>query len=144
MVAAVGGGVLLGRRRRRTALVTIGLVQLAAIAAAVPLATGSRHLMGGLVAIILLNVGYAATGAAIFTVNMDWSRPYLAGTDYTLLSSWAIIWADVLSAVGLSTAGVIGYGWTMAAAAAMSLVGLTSVARIFRAPPRLEVSPAAA
>src|SRR5919106_6038544 len=143
MVAAVGGGVLLGRRRRRTALVTIGLVQLAAIAAAVPLATGSRHLMGGLAAIILINVGYAATGAAIFTVNMDWSRPYLAGTDYTLLSSWAIIWADVLSAVGLSMAGVIGYGWTMAAAAAMSLVGLTSVARIFRVPPRLEPAPAA-
>jgi MFS family permease len=143
MLAAVGGGVLLGRRRRRAALLIIGVVQLTAIGAAVPLAAGTRHLIAGLVAIILLNVGYAATGAAVFTVNMDWSRPYLAGTDYALLSSWAIIWSDVLGAVGLSVAGVIGYGWITAAAAATSLIGLTSVARIFRAQPGIEPSPAA-
>ena len=142
MVAAIGGGVLLGRRRRRSALLIIGFVQLSAIGAAVPLAVGGRHLIAGLVAIILLNVSYAATGAAIFTVNMDWSRPYLAGTDYALLTSWAIIWADVLSAAGLPAAGVIGYGWMTAAAAAMCLIGLAAVARIFRAQPGVKPSPA--
>jgi MFS family permease len=142
MVAAIGGGVLLGRRRRRSALLIIGFVQLSAIGAAVPLAVGGRHLIAGLVAIILLNVSYAATGAAVFTVNMDWSRPYLAGTDYALLTSWAIIWADVLSAAGLPAAGVIGYGWMTAAAAAMCLIGLAAVARIFRAQPGVKPSPA--
>jgi hypothetical protein len=106
------------------------------------LAVGGRHLIAGLVAIILLNVSYAATGAAVFTVNMDWSRPYLAGTDYALLTSWAIIWADVLSAAGLPAAGVIGYGWMTAAAAAMCLIGLAAVARIFRAQPGVKPSPA--
>jgi predicted MFS family arabinose efflux permease len=142
MLAALVAGVILGRRRRRTALLIIGVVQLAAIGAAVPLAAGGGHVIAGLMAITLLNAGYAATGAAVFTVNMDWSRPYLAGTDYALLSSWAIVWADVLSAVGLSAAGLVGYGWMTVAAAALCLIGLTAVARIYRAQPGVQPSPA--
>ena len=42
----------------------------------------------------------------------------------------------------LSVAGVIGYGWMTAAAAAMCLIGLTAVARIFRAHPGVKPSPA--
>ena len=141
MLAALAGGVLLGRYRRRAALLTIAIVQLVAIGAALPLAFGGQHAITGLMAIILLNVGYAATGAAVFTVNMDWSRPLLAGTDYALLSAWAIIWADVLSAVGLSVAGVIGYGPMTGAAAAMCLIGLTAVTRIFRTHPGVKPSP---
>jgi predicted MFS family arabinose efflux permease len=142
MLAALGGGVLLSRRRRRVALLIIGVVQIAAIGAAVPLAAGVRHPIAGLTAIILLNVGYAATGAAVFTVNMDWSRPAFAAADYALLSSWAIIWSDVLGAAGLSVAGVIGYGWVTAVAVALSLIGLTAVAGIFRTQPGLEPAPA--
>lgn len=140
MLAALGAGVFLRAYRRRTVLVILGAVQLIAITAAVPLAMGASHLVAGLAAVVLLNVGYAATGTAVYTLNMDWARPQLAGTDYAILSSWAIIWADVLGAVGVSVAGVVGYSWMMIAALALAVTGLSSVARIGRA--RTGIQPA--
>lgn len=133
MLAALAAGVFLRAQRRRTVLVGLGVAQLIAITAAVPLAMGASHLIAGLVAVVFLNVGYAATGTAVYTLNMDWARPQLAGTDYAILSSWAIIWADVLGAVGVSVAGVVGYGWMMVAAIALAVTGLSSVAGIGRA-----------
>ena len=130
MLAALGAGIFLRRHRRRTVLVVLGVAQLIAIMAAVPLAMGSSHPVAGLAAVFFLNVGYAATGAAVFTINMDWARPQLAGTDYALLSSWAIIWADLFGALGVSLAGVFGYGWIMVAAIALAVTGLSSVAGI--------------
>jgi len=130
MLAALGAGIFLRRHRRRTVLVVLGAAQLIAIMAAVPLAMGSSHPVAGLAAVFFLNVGYAATGAAVFTINMDWARPQLAGTDYALLSSWAIIWADLFGALGVSLAGVFGYGWIMVAAIALAVTGLSSVAGI--------------
>lgn len=130
MLAALGAGIFLRRHRRRTVLVVLGVAQLIAIMAAVPLAIGSSHPVAGLAAVFFLNVGYAATGAAVFTINMDWARPQLAGTDYALLSSWAIIWADLFGALGVSLAGVFGYGWIMVAAIALAVTGLSSVAGI--------------
>jgi hypothetical protein len=113
--------------------VVLGAVQLIAITTAVPLAMGASRPIAGLVAVVFLNIGYAATGTAVFTINMDWARPQLAGTDYAILSSWAIIWADVLGAAGVGVAGVVGYGWMMVAAFALAVTGLTSVAGIGRA-----------
>ena len=133
MLAALGAGAFLRRHRRRTVLVVLGGVQLIAIAAAVPLAMGASRPIAGLVAVVFLNIGYAATGTAVFTINMDWARPQLAGTDYSILSSWAIIWADVLGAAGVGVAGVVGYGWMMVAAFALAVTGLSSVAGIGRA-----------
>jgi len=130
MLAALGAGIFLRRHGRRTVLVVLGVAQLIAIMAAVPLAIGSSHPVAGLAAVFFLNVGYAATGAAVFTINMDWARPQLAGTDYALLSSWAIIWADLFGALGVSLAGVFGYGWIMVAAIALAVTGLSSVAGI--------------
>jgi MFS family permease len=130
IAAALGAGLLLKSRRRRTALVTIGTAQLVAIAAAIPLAAGASQPVAGVVAIVFLKASFAATGAAVFTVNMDWSRPQMAGTDYALLSAWAIIFADVVSAAGVSLAGLVGYGWTTALAVSLASVGLVSVARL--------------
>jgi hypothetical protein len=101
-----------------------------AVTAAVPLAAGASQPIAGLVAIVFLKASFAATGAAVFTVNMDWSRPQMAGTDYAILSAWAIIFADVVSAAGISLAGLVGYGWTTALAVSLASVGLVSVARL--------------
>jgi hypothetical protein len=130
IAAALGTGLLMKSRRRRTALVIIGSAQLIAITAAVPLAAGASQPIAGLVAIFFLKAGFAATGVAVFTVNMDWSRPQMAGTDYALLSAWAIIFADVVSAAGVSLAGLVGYGWTTALAVSLASIGLVSVARL--------------
>jgi hypothetical protein len=132
MLAALASGVFLTALGRRRALVTFGVVQVAALAALFPLAHGHASPLSVLAAVGLLNVAYAAAGTAIYTINMDWSRARSAGTDYTLQDSFVHLWSQAAGAAGLGLAGAIGYPGVLGISVAIALAGVASAIWLFR------------
>lgn len=101
----VGGGVLL-------AATTLGLL---------PLLTGRAPVGGTVVALSAFMAAYTAVNVVIYTVNMDYSRPGTAGTDFTMLSAVGLALSFVSSSIGLGIAAWVGY--PPVAVAAIALVG---------------------
>lgn len=101
----VGGGALL-------ALTTLGLL---------PLLTGRAPLGGTVIALCAFMAAYTAVNVVVYTVNMDYSRPGTAGTDFTMLSAVGLALSFVASSVGLGIAAWVGY--PPVAVAAIALVG---------------------
>jgi predicted MFS family arabinose efflux permease len=131
LASLVGGAVLtvLGRQR---ALVAFGLVQVAAVAALLALADGGAGVAAGLAAIALLNVAYALTGAAVYTINMDWSRAGSAGTDYTVQDSFVHLCTQIAGAAGLGLAGALGYRPVVGLSVILGLAGVAAAVWLFR------------
>jgi MFS family permease len=132
MLAALTSGAFLTALGRRRALVVFGVVQVAALAALIPLARGAASPLSVLAAVGLLNVAYAAAGTAIYTINMDWSRARSAGTDYTLQDSFVHLWSQAAGAAGLGLAGAIGYPGVLGISVAIALAGVASATWLFR------------
>src|SRR5215217_8944390 len=84
VLASLASGALLTRLGRRRTLVAFGLVTVVAIMALFPLAQGQSSTLAGLAAVALLNIAYASADTAVYTINMDWSRPGSAGSDFTV------------------------------------------------------------
>lgn len=101
----VGGGALL-------ALTTLGLL---------PLLAGQAPLGGTVTALCAFMAAYTAVNVVVYTVNMDYSRPGTAGTDFTMLSAVGLAFSFVSSSIGLTAAAFIGY--PPVAVAAIALVG---------------------
>ena len=135
MLAALASGAFLNALGRRRALVVFGFVQVAALAALFPLARGVASPFSVLAAVGLLNVAYAAAGTTIYTINMDWSRPGSAGTDYTVQDSFVHLWSQAAGAAGLGLAGAVGYSTVLGISAAAALAGVASATWLFRERP---------
>jgi len=101
----VAGGVLLG-------LATVGLL---------PLLGGQAPMAGTVAALCAFMAAYTAVNVVIYTVNMDYSRPGTAGTDFTMLSSFGLACSFVSSSIALTAAAWVGY--PAVAVAAIVLVG---------------------
>lgn len=101
----VGGGILL-------AVTTLGLL---------PLLTGRTPLGGTVLALCAFMAAYTAVNVVVYTVNMDYSRPGTAGTDFTVLSAFGLACSFVASSIGLTAAAWVGY--PPVAVAAIVLVG---------------------
>src|SRR4029450_2028130 len=83
VLASLASGALLTRLGRRRTLVAFGLVTMVPLMALFPLAQGQSGTLAGLAAVALLNIAYASAGTAVYTINMDWSRPGSAGSGFT-------------------------------------------------------------
>lgn len=131
MAGALGSGVLVRRWGRRRTLLTFSGVQALAVLALLPLASGSREAVLTVVAVCLVNTGYAAAATVVYTVNMDLCREASAGTDYTVLASFAFACSLVAGAVALTVAAQVGYVAVVAGSAVLIGVALLVAARMF-------------
>jgi acetyl-CoA transporter-like protein len=127
-LASLAAGLLVTELGRRLALVMFGVVQVAAIAALLPLARGTGGALSGLAAVALLNAAYAIAGTAVYTINMDWSRPGSAGTDYTVQDSFVHLCWQLAGSLGLGLAGGLGYPTMLAVSLVLGLAGVGAVA----------------
>ncbi len=134
MISALAAGAVLRTVPRRTALLAFGLIALAAIAALSMVLIGAT-LPVVVGAAVLVNVANASVGTAIFTVAMDYSRPELAGTDYTFQTSLAVLCSDVAGAAGLALAGHVGYATVITGSLILAISGLVATTSLLHARP---------
>ena len=137
IVAALVAGTTLSRVGRQHALIGFGVSQIAAIGALLVLSEGLDEGLPGLVAVGLLAAASAATGTAVYTINMDWCRPATAASDYTVQDSLVELCLQMTGAAALALAGVFGYHAVLVFAMLMSLAGIAAVTAVFRAQPAL-------
>jgi predicted MFS family arabinose efflux permease len=128
VLSSLGSGAVVTQLGRRRTLAGFGLLQVAAVAALVPLAGGQGGLLAGLAAVVVVNGAYAATGTAVYTVIMDWSRAGSAGSDYTLQDSLVHLCSQLAGAAGLGLAGAIGYPRTLGLSVVLGLAGVAAAA----------------
>jgi MFS family permease len=135
IVAALVAGTTLSKVARQHALIGFGVGQIAATGALLVLAGGLDEGLPGLIAVGLLSAASAATGTAVYTINMDWCRPATAATDYTVQDSLVELCLQVTGAAALALAGVFGYQAVLVLAMLLSLAGIAAVSALFRTQP---------
>jgi predicted MFS family arabinose efflux permease len=140
VLASLASGVLVTRLGPRQALASFGLLQVAAITALLPVARGQGGALTGLAAVVLLNVAYAATGTAVYTVNMDWSRAGSAGSDYTVQDSLVHLCTQLAGAAALGLAGALGYPRMLGLSVVLGLAGLVAAVWLFQNRPAPQVA----
>jgi predicted MFS family arabinose efflux permease len=119
------------RLGRRTALVTFGWLQGAAVGGYAYLAMGepSRTALYAICATDHFTGGLAT--AALFTCMMDWCAPATAATDYTVQASAVVIATGAASAVAGFSAQHLGYFRHFCLATALALATLVVAALCF-------------
>lgn len=130
-VAALGSGMIVRALGRRRSLLLFGAMQIGAVATLIPLATGASGTTTSLVAVLFMNVAFAATATIVNTVNMDIARPSSAGSDFTILASLAYLAAFVASALALTLAGVFGYTTVIVGSVVLLGAALAAAAALF-------------
>ncbi|MFP5021488.1 MFS transporter [Pseudonocardia phyllosphaerae] len=125
--AFLSGGAVTAFGRRRT-LLTLMVLQIPVILTLLPLALGISPDWLAVTTIVLLQLGYAATLTLVYTVAMDFSRSWAAGTDFTVMSSFAALIGLIAAAGFVAAAGVVGYPVMIACGALLAAVGAGAVA----------------
>ncbi|GAA3139876.1 MFS transporter [Planomonospora alba] len=109
IVAGLVAGGFVSRVGRARVLVAGGALLAAATAGLLPLLSGQAPATGTIVALSAFMAAYTGVNVVIYTVNMDYSRPHSAGTDFTVLSSVGLACSFVSSSIGLTAAAWFGY-----------------------------------
>ncbi|MCA1655761.1 MAG: MFS transporter [Pseudonocardiaceae bacterium] len=129
--AAVGAGLLLNRIGRKRALIGYAVGQVIAIVAMVPLADGSG-LAWTVAVVVVFNVFNAAMWTVMYAVNMDFSRPDNAGSDFTVQVSISLFIRFAAAGFLLGLAETTGYVNVLWICVGAGLVGVVAVAMLYR------------
>jgi hypothetical protein len=130
MIAAVAIGLRVGRLGRKRSLVLFGVGQLVAIAAVIPLAQGGSTFWA-ITAVVLMNVVNSAVYTIMYTINMDFSRPEHAGSDFTVQVSIAYFLRFGIASVITSIAASSGYSTALVVCLGLTLVGVLAAAFLY-------------
>jgi len=117
------------RLGRRLSLVVLGLTQVVACLGTVALALGFDGRAPVILVVALSNIGFAASGAIVYTISMDLVRHESAGTDFTLFTTVSGIAMAVAGGLGIAAAGSLGFAPVTVFAALLALVGVVVVRR---------------
>lgn len=129
IVAGVAAGMLIRRLGRRMSLIALGLTQVVACLGTIVLASGSDGRAAVIVVVALSNIGFAASGAIVYTISMDLVRHESAGTDFTLFTTVSGIVMAVAGGVGIAVAGAVGFVPVTVVAALLAAAGVVVVGR---------------
>ncbi|WP_431930069.1 MFS transporter [Nonomuraea jabiensis] len=127
MAAGLATGTMITRWGRRRPVIVIGVWSAIALAALLPLSTGTGHPALATAAILAVAIAYSALATWIYTIAMDLARPATAATDVTVQISVLGVLRMLAGAAGLTLAGTVGYPRLIAACVLLSLAG-TAVA----------------
>lgn len=129
VLSSLGAGWLVARLGRRRVLILGGLLLAVSSLCLMPLALGSADMLWTSVAVCIFMGTYAMANVVVYTVNMDYSRPDSAGTDFTTLTSFALAISFIAAGVALTFAEFVGYPAVLVASIALVLVGTALGAR---------------
>lgn len=133
LAAGLVAGLLIGRWGRAGVLAAGSAVLLVSVLLLVPVLGGQAPLAATTAVVCLFMAAYTVVNVVVYTVNMDHARPGTAGSDVTVLTSFAMISSFIASAVALAVADRVGYpavAWGTAALAA--LAGVAGVRHLQR------------
>lgn len=126
-VPAIAAGLVAGRLialSGRSRVLILGAICLAvSTIALLPMLSGYVPTALTITAICLFLAAYTIANVVLYTVNMDYSRPANGGTDFTVLSSFALICSFVASSAGLTAAAWFGYPAVALASLALVAAG---------------------
>lgn len=132
ILGGIGAGAVIVRLGRRRALVGLGVLQVVATVATLPIALGATQPWLVLAVVALANAAFAAAFAVIYTVSMDLTRPESAGTDFTLFATVAQLVMVLAAGLGIAASGAVGFAPVIAVAGLLAAGGLLFAARTFR------------
>ncbi|MFC3502470.1 MFS transporter [Micromonospora krabiensis] len=124
IVAGLVAGLGIGRFGRAGMLVTSGTALALSTLALLPLLNGHAPLGATVAALGFFLAAYTAANVVLYTVNMDYSRPVVGGTDFTVLSSFGLICSFVAASLGLAAAEQVGYPGVAVASIVMVAAGV--------------------
>ncbi|GAA2034946.1 MFS transporter [Pseudokineococcus marinus] len=134
LVAGLVSGWLVRRLGRSAVLVAGGAVLVVSTAGVVPLLLGSAPLAWTVTALSGFLVAYTALNVVIYTVSMDLSRPATGGSDFTALTTVALLVSFAAGSLALLVAGLGGYVLSAVVFAAVGLAGVGLGVRWLRSP----------
>ncbi len=102
---------------------------MAACLGTVALALGSDGRTAVILVVALSNIGFAASGAIVYTISMDLVRHESAGTDFTLFTTVSGIAMAVAGGLGIAAAGSAGFVPVTVVAALLAAAGVVVVGR---------------
>lgn len=124
VIAGLVAGGLVNRIGRSGVLLAGGASLAVATASLLPMLTGRAATGFTTVALCCFMAAYTVANVALYTVNMDYSRPASGGTDFTVLSSFGLICSYLAAAVGLAVAARVGYLTVAIVAIVLMLAGV--------------------
>ncbi|WP_298988734.1 MFS transporter [uncultured Pseudokineococcus sp.] len=134
LVAGLVSGWLVRRLGRAAVLVAGGAVLVLSTAGLAPLLLGAAPLVGTVSALSGFLVAYTALNVVIYTVSMDLSRPATGGSDFTALTTVALLVSFAAGSLALLVAGLGGYVLSAVLFAGLALVGVGLGLRWLRSP----------
>lgn len=142
MLASVGSGWLVGRFGRSRMLMATGILAAVATVMLYPLMSLGGSAPTVIASICVYVAAMAAASTLVYTVNMDFSRPRSAGSDFTVLASVATLFSVVAGAAMTWLAAWIGYVNVSLFGAALALAGTAVAVRHARRSQMVKVSEA--
>ncbi|NEQ30264.1 MAG: MFS transporter [Leptolyngbya sp. SIO4C5] len=135
MVGALAAGIAVTRWGRRQSLLTAaGLALLGVLSYFLPtFGLTQLPVLYGIVGLVFFALGMVGTTS--FTIMMDKSRPDMAGTDYTLQTSFIGIGGIIAAALSGVLAQAIGYRGVFVVSVLLLLICITLIARGFKSTP---------
>ena len=124
IAAGLVAGTLMSRLGRRSALIRLGILQVVATIAVVPMAMGATQPWLVLIVVAVANAAFSTAFAVVYTISMDLTRPQSAGTDFTFFTTIASIVMVIAGSGGMTAAGTFGYLPVLAVAVVLAAVGL--------------------
>lgn len=123
VLSSLGAGALIVRWGRLRVLVLGGILLVVATLGLVPLGLGSAPTVLTTIALCVFMAAYAVANVVVYTINMDYARPDSAGSDFTMLTSFALAVSFLAAAVALTVTAYIGYVGVLAGSIGLVVVG---------------------
>ncbi|MGC5626981.1 MFS transporter [Georgenia sp. Z1344] len=127
-LVSMGIGPLLRRMGRQRSLVVVGGLTAIGLAGFLPVAYGWAPLPYVVAVVAVFFAAYAVGSTIIWTINMDYARAESPGTDFTAVSSFAMLVSFAGGALALMLAETFGYGPVLLVSGAAHVAGLVLLA----------------
>ena len=124
VLAGVAAGWLISRVGRQRSMVLLGIAQVIGTAVTIWLTLTPTSIAVAAFVTAISNACFAATGAFLYTIAMDLTRPESSGTDFTAFSTLIQIVMVIGGGLGIALAGVLGFTVVAIGATAVSAAGI--------------------
>ena len=124
VLAGVAAGWLISRVGRQRSMVLLGIAQVIGTAVTIWLTLTPTSIAVAAFVTAISNASFAATGAFLYTIAMDLTRPESSGTDFTAFSTLIQIVMVIGGGLGIALAGVLGFTVVAIGATAVSAAGI--------------------
>lgn len=126
VLAGLAAGWLISHLGRQRSMIVLGLAQVLGTAATIWLTLDPHSIPIAVLVTAISNACFAATGAILYTIAMDLTRPESSGTDFTAFSTLTQIVMIIGGGTGIALAGTLGFTTVTIGATILCAVGVAT------------------